>query len=219
MFEAVEWCFFDLGGTLIDKSRQEDYIIKKILIKLREQGNDCNYQEFVEYMKQGAAQYFEPVKYAVDKVTSNQNQMNDIMAEVEYKVELGQVYQGADETLEYLSKKYKLGIIANQRMGAEKRMKYWGIHHYFSQFFLSAELGVSKPNPQIFKMALNSTRCNPSNAIMIGDKVENDVYPPKLLGMNTIRVLQGFSALQQPKSIEYIADITIPGIRKLMEIL
>lgn len=43
----------------------------------------------------------------------------------------------------------------------------------------SAEEGVSKPNPKIFEIALQRAQCEANKAIMIGDRIDNDIVPAK----------------------------------------
>ena len=54
----------------------------------------------------------------------------------------------------------------------------------------SAEEGVSKPDRRIFEIALERSGCKPENAVMIGDRIDNDIVPAKQLGMKTIWIKQ-----------------------------
>ena len=76
----------------------------------------------------------------------------------------------------------------------------------------SAEEGVEKPNPRIFQIALERANCLPENAVMVGDRLDNDIIPAKELGMKTIWVKQGFA--------EYKLDSVSPDyiIKTLEEI-
>ena len=69
---------------------------------------------------------------------------------------------------------------------------------YISNCLCSFELGLEKPDPAIFQLALERARCSPSQAVMIGDRLDNDIRPARLLGWKTIRIMQGFrdSSLQ-----------------------
>ena len=41
-------------------------------------------------------------------------------------------------------------------------------------------------------MALQRSQCKPQQAVMIGDRIDNDIVPARLLGMYTIWIRQGF---------------------------
>ena len=92
-----------------------------------------------------------------------------VMGSVRYTIENEVLYPGVLELLATLSDQFKLGVIANQSKGTQERLMYWRIRDYFSLVFASAELGLSKPDPQIFAGALSEAKCEPEEAIMIGD--------------------------------------------------
>jgi ribonucleotide monophosphatase NagD (HAD superfamily) len=50
---------------------------------------------------------------------------------------------------------------------------------------------------------------------MVGDRLDNDIAPAKRLGMQTIRVLQGFARHQRPRSAAEEPDHTIRAIADL----
>ena len=56
---------------------------------------------------------------------------------------------------------------------------------YFDMFFASYKLKVSKPDPKIFRIALNKTNTIPAESIYIDDLKKN-VDAAKLLGINGI---------------------------------
>jgi HAD superfamily hydrolase (TIGR01549 family) len=55
--------------------------------------------------------------------------------------------------------------------------------------FLSFEMGVSKPDKEFFRQALDRLNVEPSEVVMIGDTYKNDILPAIELGMRTVWVL------------------------------
>jgi FMN phosphatase YigB (HAD superfamily) len=80
----------------------------------------------------------------------------------------------------------------------------------------SAEEHVEKPNRVIFELALSRAGCTASHAVMIGDRLDNDIRPAKLLGWRTIRVTQGFGRLQSPRDGWDEADRTVANVNVLV---
>lgn len=117
--------------------------------------------------------------------------------------------------LESLSKRYKMGVIANQGVGLRERLLQFGILKFFDLIVSSAEEGVSKPDVRIFEIALKRSGCQPYQAVMIGDRIDNDILPAKLVGMNTLWIKQGFGRLwnittpqEEPDAqANYLSDI------------
>lgn len=82
----------------------------------------------------------------------------------------------------------------------------------------SAELGISKPDKKIFLKALEISHCSPENAAMIGDRLDNDIYPAMALGMKTVWIKQGISAYQQLDNNGSAPDHIIKSLIELTEI-
>ena len=103
------------------------------------------------------------------------------------------LYPNTVKVLDNLSQKYKLGIIANQNCGTEKRLEHFGILKYFDIVVSSAEEGVAKPNPEIFNRAVSRADTYVDRCVMIGDRLDNDIVPAKRMGFKTVWVRQGFA--------------------------
>jgi putative hydrolase of the HAD superfamily len=97
------------------------------------------------------------------------------------------LFDGTLAILDYLTVRYQLHIITNGFEEVQyKKLKNSGIYHYFSTITTSEEVGVKKPNPKVFKMALKKANANPNQSIMIGDSFEADILGAKNIGMNTL---------------------------------
>lgn len=90
---------------------------------------------------------------------------------------------------------------------------------YISLVISSAEEGVSKPDIRLFQKALEKADCKGENAMMVGDRVDNDVAPAKKLGMKTVCVKLGIHKLNTPKNEFEVPDYTVDTIEELLNIL
>jgi HAD superfamily hydrolase (TIGR01549 family) len=84
----------------------------------------------------------------------------------------------------------KVGILSNCNDSA-KQVQILNACGYdlemFDAVILSSDVGVSKPAPEIFKMALQELRVDdPARAVMVGDKLSSDVFGAKMAGMKAI---------------------------------
>ncbi len=52
--------------------------------------------------------------------------------------------------------------------------------------FISDQLGISKPNPKIYALALRDLGLQASQAMYVGDSPSHDITPPKSLGMKAV---------------------------------
>jgi putative hydrolase of the HAD superfamily len=90
-----------------------------------------------------------------------------------------------------------------------------GLEHWLSGVYISGELGVWKPHPEIFRHALNGMACAAEDAVMVGDSLANDIAGAAALGMRTVWVNRYGFAL--PPEIR--PDAVIEDLRGLPELL
>lgn len=80
------------------------------------------------------------------------------------------------EILEFLSAKYPLTLISNGFTEVQhKKINSSGIGKYFKHIILSEQAGALKPDPAIFRHALEINKCTNDEAIMIGDNYAADI--------------------------------------------
>jgi 8-oxo-dGTP diphosphatase/putative hydrolase of the HAD superfamily len=205
MIENIEWIFFDIGSTLVDESA-------------------CYEKRYSEMIENTNISYDELVNVVIEFV--KQNEKGDHKACEHYGLnlpkwhkELEVLYPDAKCVLSKLSQKYNIGIIANQSLGSRERLEQWGILKYIDIVIASAEEGVSKPDLEIFSKALKSADCLAEKAVMIGDRLDNDIVPAKKIGMKTIWIKQGFAEYQNPTNDEETADYIVSNLTQLTDIL
>lgn len=206
----INWLFFDMGSTLINETqsymgwfRNASQLIGGALSAREIE------KEYCAGMVKGTPTIAGQLK-AYGFTGSSTNHL--------YPSELDVPYPEAEKVLDQLSRTYKLGIIANQNAGSELRLEQHGLRQYFSVIVASAEAGVKKPDPRIFGLALKQANCGPEQAAMIGDRLDNDIFPANVLGFTTVRILQGYGRLQVPKSSEYEPDFTVDALMQLLNI-
>lgn len=202
---SEKWLFFDIGSTLVDESK---CIQNRCQIITSE--NNIDPQEFYDKVLEFAKNDAHAVKCAAKYYGVEIPKWNTA---------LEHLYPNVDSVLKALSNKYKLGIIANQCLGAKDRLDNWGIGKYFDVIALSAEEGCAKPDLKIFEIALERADCKPDEAVMIGDRLDNDIVPAKQIGMKTIWIKQGFAVDQKAKSAMETPDCEIIYLTELLKIL
>lgn len=152
-----KWIFFDVGSTLVNEElAYQDRINKAIT------GSNIDYDSFYRRMLS----------------LFKEGKKGDLAALSEFGLKCPQwnpnlevLYPETKTVLKDLHKHYQIGIIANQILGLEDRLKTFGIRQWIDLIISSAEIGLSKPDPAIFKLALAKTGCLPHQAVMIGDRL------------------------------------------------
>jgi HAD superfamily hydrolase (TIGR01662 family) len=208
--DNIQWLFFDVGYTLVNEDDAHHKRIERLVKQQNALGNTISEQDIYEAISIASKAYTQPFATAM--------KILGIEKREEYPKECEKAYEDAIEVLRLLKKHYHIGIIANQTLGTEKRLTQYGIMPFIDVCIASAEEGIRKPDLGIFQLALERSACKAENAIMIGDRLDNDIYPAKKLGMKTVRIKQGFCRVQNPISDEYVPDYTINSLSELINI-
>ena len=117
---------------------------------------------------------------------------------------------GTMELLEYLKPKYHLHLITN---GFEEvqhtKLNGSGLAPFFETLTVSEEVGVKKPNPEIFLYALRKAHANSEESLMIGDEMAVDIDGARAAGMDTLFYNPNSQPVQGERTFE---------VRSLLEI-
>ena len=205
MFENIEWIFFDVGSTLVDESLAYEH-------RMREMADLANttysnvYETAMTFYKKNKKGDLETARLlGIDFP--------------KWHKEDERLYEETAECLKVLSDRYKIGVIANQSLGTKSRLEQYGILPYIDLVIASAEEGVAKPDRRIFEIALERGNCKPENAVMIGDRVDNDIVPAKSIGMRTIWIKQGFGQYWDITEEAENADCVVSNLMEICNVL
>ena len=118
-------------------------------------------------------------------IQSDATQFSDI-----YLHFLGQVIDlipGAIETLQTLSGHYRMAIITNGISIVQRsRLSLSPIKQFFEDFFISDEIGVSKPAPAFFDAVFTGIGHPPKESVLvIGDSLTSDMRGGLNYGLDT----------------------------------
>ncbi|MEJ2217244.1 MAG: HAD-IA family hydrolase [Gemmatimonadota bacterium] len=102
---------------------------------------------------------------------------------------------------------YTLGVVSNADGRVESFLELAGLRRYLDFVVDSAVVGVEKPDPGIFRIALERAGVEPPLAVHVGDIYEIDVVGARAAGVQGI--------LLDPSGTE---DTDAPSIRSLAEL-
>ncbi len=201
-----KWLFFDMGSTLMDETAACEKRIRDSIA-----GTDVTFEDFTAKMAELRAMGLREDLAAFDYFGVDKKA--PWPREEEYP------YPDAAPVLRALKERgYRMGIIANQSPGSAARLAKFGLLDFFEVVCASAEEGVAKPDPEIFLRALNRAGCSPADAVMIGDRADNDVAPAKALGMGTVLIRQGYGGYHIAHHEGEEPDRTVETLTDLLEI-
>ncbi len=109
---------------------------------------------------------------------------------------------------------YRMGVVSNitllpQLMRAD--LDRLGIGPLLAASVFSSEIGVRKPDPRIFREALDRLGSEPGETVFVGDRLYDDITGARGVGMRAVQTVQ-FRAEADPEvdpdaSIEHLAEL------------
>ena len=114
--------------------------------------------------------------------------------------------ESAQNILNYLKEKYKLGIISNFAIPecVDRLLQSHQLISLFDVILISAAVNKRKPSPEIFEKASNTLQVLPSETVFVGDTLDADIDGAKSAGMKAIYI---------ERKVESTADHATPDKR------
>ena len=118
---------------------------------------------------------------------------------------------------------YHVGIITN---GAHddhtdsqlSKVQHLGLSERIQSLTISGEIGVRKPNLEIFEVACERADVLPEEAIFIGDSVQNDIVGANRAGITSVLINRKSDVLI-PKTTDEQPDYTISNLHEILSCL
>jgi HAD superfamily hydrolase (TIGR01549 family) len=218
----VKGVFFDLYGTLLilgDMKRAWSDWIEVLYTCLcppemavtRERFGDCCHQFFSKE---------EPAAETTDGLTVFERRIHRLAASLGSQIELPLLKETANRAvntwqmqvqldpeapavLSKLAESKTLALISNfdHPPHAHRILRETGLARYFDAIVVSGDVGIKKPNPGIFNIALEQTGLNSDEVVYVGDTQE-DVDGATAAGIKPILIARPEDP-QRPKLLDY----------------
>lgn len=105
----------------------------------------------------------------------------ELLREYPHKIH---VYPDVPPNLEWLREEgYKLGVITSGPSYQRLKLRVAKLDRYFDVIVTRDDINAIKPEPRIFLYALERLGVDPTEAMMVGDSLQQDVYGAKNIGM------------------------------------
>lgn len=190
---SINTILFDAGDILYSKPRRKPAVAKFLTdlgyaapkekdpiersMRLKAHAGKIGVQDFMEWLM-GHYGVADP-QHVKDGVALLRSQQSDVT-----------FFDGVAETLHELKRQgFKLGVVTNTFNPPKEKNEWFktiGIDGIWDSYADSCELGVVKPEPEIYLAALRPIGVEPQNAIFVGH-AQYEIDGAKSLGLTTVR--------------------------------
>ena len=155
----------------------------------------------------------ESFRQILSEIGCSDNRMASHLASVyfEHRYADNILFRETLPVLKELGQRYLIGIISNgisfvEDLGLGKIVK-------FTTY--AQDCGAEKPNPRIFKVALEKAGCLPKEFVHVGDSLKSDIAGANLVGVKSIWINR--ARCERRASIK--PDLEVESLRGLLEFL
>jgi putative hydrolase of the HAD superfamily len=118
--------------------------------------------------------------------------------------------------LDRLAPDFKLGVVTNGPYDLQcSKLEASELSGYFGAVLVSRQVGILKPDPRIFALALDQLGTKPQDAVFVGDTPKTDIVGAHAAGMKAVWLNR--DNVPQPEAI--IPDATIRSLDELPDTL
>ena len=183
----IEHVFFDLDHTLWDFEKNSDLTFQKIFLKHNLEIDIATFLKVYKPLNRSFWKLYREEK--ISKEDLRYQRLKTAFDAINYEISDTLIHIIADEYINYLP----------------------DFNHLFEGTFeiTSESVGVKKPDPKVFKHALQQANAKEENSIMIGDSVEADI-----LGA----INSGIPAIHCNFENEVVENTNFKSISSLLEI-
>ena len=224
----VKYILFDLDETLFDFPAAERAAISEVMKKLGIEPSEENIRRYSEInrecwdaLERGELPRERIVVLRFERFLAERGiDFPPEEAQKKYVRALGSQHdflEGAEELLAVLSKKYELYAVTNGLYAVQsRRIKDAALDRFFKGYFISEELGASKPQKEFFDRAFEKIAgFRKEAAIIIGDSLQSDILGGKVAGVRTCH----YNPLKKENKTEITPDFVINNLSEIPRLL
>ena len=203
MIQAV---FFDMDDTIYDTSGFAAIARRAAVKAMVHNGLQCSeeegYEQLMDIIKEKGSNYGRHFNILVEQINGKEDPLiivNGIITYHNTKFAMLKLEPESFSILLYLkSQGYKVGLITNG-----KQLKQWeklvrlGVYPFFDDVVTSESVGVEKPDPEIFNIAIERLNVTAGTSLMIGNNFDVDIVGACNAGMQAMIINSKITEEQQ----------------------
>ena len=210
--------FLDAGGVILDETGFENNsaeIITEIISQYKYYSMENYWKDIDEAVYRFVPKVYDYILY------KNINDIGKFEAAIaEYKDRIKsqtkfELMAGIKNFLVEFSENYRIGILGQYGVDFRNFLEEKNVLKYFTYKEIQDDYQITKPDTRYYVEILSKCKCIAEESIMVGDRIDKDVIPAKMVGMKAIRVKTGIHKNQEPRVPEEIAELTVNKLEEI----
>lgn len=199
----IKTVFFDLGNTLIYMAPLPEEIFASLCkgqgIEVEPEAVKRAYEQADSFYLENMLKYrgrMEELWLKYDNIVLRELSISDPSRRLARAISEGfreghwwHFFPEVEEVLTELRQDgYQLGIVSNADEGVEQIISWLELSEQVDTITYSQDVGVEKPDPRIFHIALQKAGISPKEAIHVGDRYDADIVGARAAGIAPVLI-------------------------------
>lgn len=182
----TEVIVFDLYNTLVKIEKNKHFF--HFLYRISNQGFDLSTKAYKDLL------LTKPLHEVIDLLPKDFESLLDTCKD-KLEEELNSIFlfKNVKFVLEQLAQDYRVFLISNLASPYKKPFFDLGLDKYFENYIFSCDVGLVKPQKEIFQIIENNSGQKGSQILMIGDSEKSDIAGAKSMNWNYLKVCRNQS--------------------------
>lgn len=187
----IRWVFLDVGNVIMNDDPTMALLYEELYQAIHEAGVGISFEELLSQREEDIRQRGPGHWYRLGERYLGTDGLHALMHRCATAIRADymachNLLPGMEQALERLASRYSLGILANQLRESVDALAALGLRRHFRVLAVSELIGMKKPDPEIFAWALEQADAAPDEAVMVGDRIDNDIVPARQAGLWTV---------------------------------
>jgi len=137
-----------------------------------------------------------------------QKDINSLEKELMHDIDSATLFNDSQPMLIKLKEKgIKIGLISNLASPYKRPVKELGLEEYFDVIVFSCDVGVAKPDPSIYKFALEQLDSSAAETLMVGDSYKSDIEGAENVGITGIHLVHNSNSRNNTLKINGLSGL------------